>query len=184
MPTDTQIKHCYTDLISIFDNLFGRRYNTILVCGDDEPVYLPADEDHPANRIIFAHGYFASALHETAHWCIAGGRRRKMVDFGYWYRPDGRTAQQQQEFERVEVKPQALEWSFSTAAGFPFRFSADNLSGEPTDMTPFKHAVREQVLRWQEDGYPKRAAMFIEALINFYGTRDHFGEHAFQTLPL
>ena len=179
----TAISHRYEDLIAIFNGLFRQRYNTILVRGEDEPVYLPADEDHSVNRLIFAHGYFASALHETAHWCIAGPRRRKLTDFGYWYRPDGRTATQQKEFERVEVKPQALEWSFSVAAGFPFRFSADNLSGEPSDMTEFKHAVREQVLVWQQEGYPRRAASFIDALKTFYGTGAQFNQTAFLQLP-
>ncbi len=50
---------------------------------------------------------FASALHEISHWCIAGKARRELVDFGYWYCPDGRDAMTQSQFEDVEVKPQA-----------------------------------------------------------------------------
>ena len=34
---------------------------------------------------------------------------------------------QQQAFERVEVKPQALEWLFNLCCGHRFRISADNL---------------------------------------------------------
>ncbi|MEA7548766.1 elongation factor P hydroxylase, partial [Salmonella enterica subsp. enterica serovar Anatum] len=43
--------------------------------------------------------------YEISHWCIAGKARRELVDFGYWYCPDGRDAQTQSQFEDVEVKP-------------------------------------------------------------------------------
>ncbi|MDJ0839725.1 MAG: elongation factor P hydroxylase [Acidobacteriota bacterium] len=166
--------HRVGDLIRIFDKLFRETYNTVLVRGEDEPVYLPADDDHPRHRIIFAHGYYASALHEIAHWCVAGRRRRLLEDFGYWYMPDGRTASEQAEFEKVEVKPQALEWIFSAACGKSFRFSADNLNGEPHDMGPFKQAVHNQVKTYFRQGLPKRAAMLVAELIEFYGTKDRF----------
>ncbi len=39
--------------------------------------------------------FFASALHEISHWCVAGKARREQVDFGYWYCPDGRDAMTQ-----------------------------------------------------------------------------------------
>lgn len=57
-------KHRYQDLRVIFDQCFYTDFNTRLVKGDDEPVYLPADADCDHHRVIFAHGYFASALHE------------------------------------------------------------------------------------------------------------------------
>ncbi|SUC30833.1 Protein of uncharacterised function, DUF462 [Providencia rettgeri] len=82
--------HNYQDLINIFDECFGVTYNTRLVKGDDEPIYLPADEAVPYHRIVFAHGFFTSGLHEISHWCIAGEARRQQVDYGYWYCPDGR----------------------------------------------------------------------------------------------
>ncbi|MGC6745047.1 elongation factor P hydroxylase [Escherichia coli] len=47
-------------------------FNTRLIKGDDEPIYLPADAEVPYNRIVFAHGFYASAIHEISHWCIAG----------------------------------------------------------------------------------------------------------------
>src|SRR5690606_39383874 len=53
--------------------------------------YLPASEPDGLARVVFAHGFFASALHEIAHWCIAGDYRRTLHDYGYWYCPDGRT---------------------------------------------------------------------------------------------
>lgn len=101
--------HKYEQLIEIFDGCFADDFNTRLIKGDDEPIYLPADDEVPYNRIVFAHGFYASGLHEISHWCIAGKARRELVDFGYWYCPDGRDAATQGQFEDVEVKPQALE---------------------------------------------------------------------------
>lgn len=166
----TLSQHRYEDLIAIFNNCFQDSHNTCLVKGGDEPIYLPADDLHSHHEIRFAHGFYASALHECAHWLIAGEERRKLVDFGYWYEPDGRTAQQQQAFEKVEVKPQALEWILAVAAGFKFRVSVDNLSGEATDSAPFKQAVHQQVLDYLKQGIPKRANTLRLALSDFYGT--------------
>jgi len=97
--------HNYEQLIEIFDGCFADDFNTRLIKGDDEPIYLPADAEVPYNRIVFAHGFYASGLHEISHWCIAGKARREQVDFGYWYCPDGRDAATQGQFEDVEVKP-------------------------------------------------------------------------------
>ena len=77
-------------LRALFDGLFLASENTCLLQGGAEPVYLPADADHPQNRIVFRLDYAASALHEIAHWCIAGAARRRLIDYGYWYSPDGR----------------------------------------------------------------------------------------------
>ncbi|UTV26994.1 elongation factor P hydroxylase [Photobacterium atrarenae] len=161
--------HNCIDLISIFNQTFLESYNTELVRGTDEPIYLPADEAHPHHRIIFAHGYFASAMHEIAHWCIAGSERRLLEDYGYWYEPDGRTAEKQAEFEKVEIKPQAVEWILSASCGFRFQVSCDNLSGscEP-DRIGFTRKVREQVLRYLEQGIPERAKILSEALREHY----------------
>jgi elongation factor P hydroxylase len=162
--------HHYQDLIDIFNHCFKASYNTRLVKGDDEPIYLPADENRPYHAIFFAHGFFSSALHECAHWLIAGEARRKLVDFGYWYLPDGRTAEQQARFQSVEVKPQALEWILSQAAGHPFRVSLDNLNGETNDTEHFKRAVHQQVAHYCSQGLPTRAQRFRLALCRFYGT--------------
>ena len=160
--------HKICDLINIFNGCFESSYNTHLVCGEDEPIYLPADENNPHNTVVFAHGYFSSALHECAHWLIAGEERRKQIDYGYWYTPDGRSAEQQMEFQLVEVKPQALEWILSMAAGVQFQFSLDNLNGEQTDPEPFKLAVRQQVLHYETHGLSQRAEIFHMALSDFY----------------
>lgn len=161
--------HYYEDLITIFHACFGANYNTRLVKGDNEPLYLPANDQQNYHAIYFAHGFFSSALHECAHWLIAGEERRKLVDFGYWYAPDGRTAEQQALFQCVEVKPQALEWILSKAAGHLFRVSSDNLNGEEGDTQGFKRAIHEQVCYYCAVGLPERAKTLRDALSTFYG---------------
>nr|WP_210396454.1 elongation factor P hydroxylase [Motiliproteus sediminis] len=160
--------HCCDPLIELFNDLFATTENTQLVRGADEPLYLPATEQHPRHRIIFAHGYFASALHEIAHWLVAGPERRLQQDFGYWYRPDGRSAAEQAEFEQVEVKPQALEWILARACGFRFRTSSDNLSGEGGDPEGFRRAVLAQVRRYLQQGLNPRADRLVRALAGRY----------------
>jgi len=160
--------HHPDDLITLFNQSFLKNHNTMLAYGEDEPIYLPANENQPHNIIYFAHGFFNSALHECAHWMIAGAERRKLVDFGYWYIPDGRNAEQQALFQQVEVKPQALEWIFSQAAGSKFEFSFDNLNAPTEDYEIFKNAVTQQMLDYQQNGLPKRARVFYEALLEFY----------------
>ncbi len=150
-------------LIGLFNQTFVS-FNTILVEGDEEPIYLPADQRFSQHRVVFAHGFYASALHEIAHWCIAGNARRQLEDYGYWYHPDGRDQSLQQKFERVEVKPQAIECAFSKVAGRTFQVSVDNLSGYQSDRQAFSQAVQQQFLDFQKQGFPSRAQQFIEAL--------------------
>jgi elongation factor P hydroxylase len=157
-----------TMLITLFDQCFAHTCNTRLVCGEGEPIYLPADSDCPYHRVVFAHGFFASALHEIAHWCVAGEARRQQIDYGYWYAPDGRDATQQREFEQVEVKPQALEWIFTRATKRRFRISVDNLNGVETDPTEFRRAVYERVLYHCQHGLNSRAQQFRQVLVNYF----------------
>jgi len=159
---------CCDQLIALFNTLFQERYNTILVKGEDEPIYLPADEEHPHHRVIFAHGFFASALHEIAHWCVAGAERRKLEDFGYWYKPDGRTADEQALFERVEVAPQALEWIMAQASGLKFNFSADNLSAGIGASDSFKQNVHAKVQSYLANGLPERHGMLVSAMLSHF----------------
>ncbi|MBA3537932.1 MAG: elongation factor P hydroxylase [Tatlockia sp.] len=164
--------HHYQDLINLFNNCFSLKYNTRLVKGDNEPLYLPAADDRPYHQLFFAHGFFSSALHECSHWLIAGEERRKLVDFGYWYEPDGRSIEQQKLFQQVEVKPQALEWIFSVAAKHSFRVSIDNLEGKETESKSFKDAVYQQVLSLCQQGLSPRAELFHQTLCRFYGNAD------------
>lgn len=172
------MNHQYQDLIEIFNQTFYRDYNTKLELGGDEPIYLPADEQVSYHRIIFARGFYASALHEIAHWCVAGPQRRLLEDFGYWYEPDGRTAQVQAEFEKVEIRPQAYEWILAMSAGFPFTVSCDNLNGDfEPDRLAFMTKVHREVLNILEQGLPLRVKMLSDALRAFYQTPALLPEH-------
>ncbi|MDI5935961.1 elongation factor P hydroxylase [Halomonas kalidii] len=161
--------HRLEDVIALFDGLFQGPFDTRLVRGGDEPLYLPADDACRWHRVIFARGFFASALHEVSHWCIAGARRRGLEDYGYWYLPDGRDAVEQQDFEAVEVAPQALELLFSRACGLRFHVSVDNLGGEvDVDHDAFRARVEARSARYEREGLPARAAAFRTALEGFY----------------
>jgi len=164
------MRHQYQDLIPLFHDTFFKEYNTQLIKGGDEPLYLPAGADCHYHQIIFARGYYASAFHEIAHWCQAGEARRLLEDFGYWYIPDGRNEQQQKKFEQVEIIPQAIEWAFNVAAQKKFHVSSDNLDGFQADTNGFKKKVLQQVQVFLKQGFPSRAKQFIEALAKFYNT--------------
>jgi elongation factor P hydroxylase len=152
------------ELLASLNPWLESHWNTSLVAAVNEPLYLPASKDNEYHQIQFAHGYFNSALHELSHWCLAGAARRLKPDYGYWYEPDGRTAEQQKLFEQVEIKPQAIEWHFTNACNRTFNISADNLTGEPVDLTSFTQAVTNQMHWYQEHGLPPRAAELARLL--------------------
>lgn len=184
------------DLIDLFNGVFLGSHDTCLIGGADEPEYRPADTESAYHRIIFRQDYVSSALHEVAHWCIAGQSRRLCLDYGYWYVPDGRSQKEQSLFEQVERKPQALEWIFSRAAGVRFRVSEDNLdigvdadgdggldleagasiglgtnesSDENTAQSSlrFKQGIVEQAQEYCLKGLNERAERFLVALYSF-----------------
>ncbi|WP_201546367.1 elongation factor P hydroxylase [Psychrobacter immobilis] len=153
-------------LIALFNTLFADQ-EVILVRGAGEPEYFPAKDNQPA-RIEFANGFFQSALHELSHFFIAGKQRRQLSDFGYWYAPDGRTAAQQQAFERVEIKPQALECLFSLACGRDFQVSQDNLFADfDTSTSTFAHDVYQQAKAYitKPHTLPRDAKTLLQALL-------------------
>lgn len=163
---------CASRLQNVFDRCFSVPENTLLCGGAAEPFYAPAAGPGEPHRLYYREDFFASALHEVAHWCIAGPARRLLPDFGYWYAPEGRDAGQQAAFEAVEVAPQALEWCFATACGYRFQVSTDNLAAErgaPADHRAFKAAVCREALRRASQGLPPRAARFHAALQTEFG---------------
>lgn len=165
-------------LVSLFNDLFTQSEETIVVGDANEPLYAPKYTDHVGiielasdkpvpldmHRIYFRHDYVSSLLHEVAHWCIAGAERRNQLDYGYWYSPDDRSQPQQKAFEKVEVKPQAIERLFSIACAIPFRVSADNLSLKDYDTRPFSEAVLKQSQIYMREGLPVRAEMFLNGI--------------------
>lgn len=156
------------DLERLFAQAFAQDFQTRLVGGAEEPLYQPGDINDP-HQIHYRHDYFASALHEVAHWCVAGSQRRLQTDYGYWYAEDGRSEEQQRLFEQVEIQPQALEWIFSKASGRPFRVSADNLAQGLGPSPVFKEAIFRACQDYCAQGLPPRPARFVAELAKHYG---------------
>lgn len=161
-------------IVTVFNACFAAAtgLNTRLRGGAHEPFYRPAGGEAAFHVVEFTRDYAASALHEAAHWCVAGPARRLLPDYGYWYAPDGRTAEQQAEFERVEVKPQALEWIFSEACGLRFRVSADNLEAGLGASEEFKHRIWQQVQHYCTEGVNERAERFARSLAVYFERPD------------
>lgn len=156
------------DIVKLFNNTFFDAFNTKLVAGGEEPLYQPANKLIPYHQIIFAHDYFASALHEVSHWLVAGETRRQQVDYGYWYVPDGRDQFQQAEFEKVEVLPQAIEWALAISCGLKFDVSSDNLSGIVINRLAFKKKVYQRALLLLETGFSVRTEQLLVACRSYY----------------
>lgn len=116
-----------TNLINIFENLLP---TLSIIGGADEPYYQAPKENEKA-KIFFKEDYPRSLLHEMAHYCLAGQRRRKLDDYGFWYSPCGRNADEQSLFEKVEARPQGLEKAMCEAIGSDFSPSLDDFSGRP-----------------------------------------------------
>lgn len=158
-----------SDIERVFNATFGESCNTVLLGGAPEPFYRPADADDPRHRICYREDFVSSSLHEIAHWLVAGPERRLLPDWGYWYAPDGRDAEQQQQFEQVEVKPQALEWLLNIACGLPFRVSLDNLGEHAGDGRLFKDRVYRQACDYLRDGVNARTLQLYAALAAAFG---------------
>jgi len=195
------MSHYASDLEALFNHAFLTSHNTRLVGGGDEPLYQPSvclnrSQDSAEIRsqlklgrpdarehlnateshIYYREDFFASALHEVAHWCIAGEQRRKLIDYGYWYEPDGRSPSRQADFQIAECKPQALEWIFSIICRSDFSVSLDNLQSNDTlqskeasrNTALFVTMVQQTVLEYCASGLPLRAQVFAITLQDFY----------------
>lgn len=147
-----------------FNDELGRRFRTRLSGGHAEPLYLP-----PAGTcwgaLHYRRDHSASALHEVAHWCVAGAGRRRLVDFGYEYVPAPRTLSQQVEFLRGEEQVQALECWFAEAAGVDFCCSFDDVEDHFVALrSSFQAAVYRALQQLRANGAPPRAEQFRRSL--------------------
>jgi elongation factor P hydroxylase len=146
----------------VFNDCFFSTEATLLVGGAVEPFFAPGS---PA-QIHFREDFVRSALHEVAHWCVAGARRRRLPDYGYWYAPEGRTGAQQAAFFSVEARPQAIESIFCDACGVDFSPSVDNVEGNVSAL--MLKAFFTRIARWRSHfhahGLPARAALFCQCL--------------------
>lgn len=153
-----------SSLVKLLNDEFLIRFNTQIIGGFDEPFYKAHANGKPA-EIQFSYDYIRSALHELSHWCVAGEERRKLDDYGYWYAADGRNQQQQDEFFKLEIKPQAIEWAFSIICGVQFEASVDNLNNSVKGIDEFKQNLKMQLHSYLKDGFSKRVGCIL-ALIS------------------
>ncbi|KZX53349.1 transporting ATPase [Halioglobus sp. HI00S01] len=170
----------------VFARCFEATEQTLLAGGASEPYYRPADSAQSQHLLYYREDFFASALHEISHWCLAGIERRQLPDFGYWYAPEGRTPEQQRAFEQVEIKPQSIEWCLSRACGYPFRVSVDNFTPDGTlpDTRWFRAQVLAQAQHWQLHGLPTRAQQIYAALCDEFGTTTALPDQRFTAADL
>jgi elongation factor P hydroxylase len=169
----------HQQIVQCFDDLFANAFQTRLQGGAEEPLYEV--RANGTATIHFRADYASSALHEVAHWCIAGPARRCLEDYGYWYRAN-RDRDQQYQFQCVEARPQALEWIFSVAADVPFRVSADNFDASAASREDMKAMVlaAAQPLR---HATPSRARCFAGALAIVSGRSDYLCVEHYNQLP-
>ncbi len=158
MALDRRIARC-------FNETFARSHGCVMVGGAPEPRYLPERQSPHRAILRYRENFAASALHEAAHWCIAGHRRRSMVDFGYWYAPPPRSDDVQTRFVEVEARVQALERFFSQRIGLEFQPSIDDVSQvDDAALSRFSSAIDLAAARMCAAGLPPRARHFSEAL--------------------
>ncbi len=155
-------------ICELFRKCFQEKFRTEIIGGASEPFYRPAANVDDLNMVYFRADYASSALHEIAHWCIAGAHRRQQADYGYWYFDD-RNLEAQLAFEQSEARPQALEWIFNEASCNQFRVSCDNFDESVLNLDRFRVNVQFEVHRWLKEGLPQRANKFSGALLKLTG---------------
>lgn len=168
-------------IIQVFNESLGARYCVHLKGGGAEPFYRAAKAGAWA-VIVFRADYSASALHEVAHWCVAGARRRCFSDYGYWYSPDGRDAAHQAAFFAVEARPQAIEAAFCEACGVDFSPSVDNVGADiPAEqLSAFEMRIAGWSKVFRDRGLPSRAGRFLSGLERLRATPERLSAGAVQ----
>tara|TARA_A100001037_G_C15007793_1_gene570212 strand:- start:539 stop:1021 length:483 start_codon:yes stop_codon:yes gene_type:complete len=136
------------DIAQSFNEMIGLKYDVKLVGGGDEPRYLPSAEGS-ISKIIYTQNYIRSALHELAHWALAGQARRALDDYGYWYESPPRPRAQQEKFFSAELRVQALEKIYCDILGVRFSVSSDNVG---TDCSEFSNRVANLAYVWSRNG--------------------------------
>lgn len=120
-------------------NAFSAIFPNLTIKGEAEEPFYEAPRANANAVLYFRSNYPRSLLHEISHYCLAGDRRRSLDDFGYWYTPCGRTAEEQQRFELVEARPQGLEKAMCEIVGIKFSPSIDDFSGRPPSESFLQH---------------------------------------------
>lgn len=136
---------CCRFLIDVFSQVFP----ALSIRGEAEEPFYEAPKFGENAILHFRSNYPRSLLHEIAHYCLAGDRRRQLDDFGYWYSPCGRSQEEQAKFEAVEARPQGLEKALCEIVGLKFSPSLDDFSGRPPSKEFLKNidiAYREMLI--------------------------------------
>ena len=170
---------CCEELAALFNTVFEASEQTILVDTDDEPHYLPRDNDRLLYCIFYTKDSYTSLMHEVAHWCRAGFARRQLPDYGYWYQASNRSPEAQQLYVQSESKTQALEWIFCVAAGLPVQIIPEN---QPYSFEPsleFRRSIYEAALHYLQRGLSDRSERFRQALLAHYQKHIVFNESLF-----
>jgi elongation factor P hydroxylase len=157
----------HDEIAARFAATAGRRYDAVLEGGGEEPLYLPPRRGKPA-RIRYTRDYAQSALHELAHWCIAGATRRSLVDYGYWYQPPPRGPEARGRFLAVESRVQGLELLLARVACVRFHVSLDDPGTDPGDFEVGVHTAADA---WMRRGFTARTAAVFAALDDNWRTR-------------
>ena len=169
----------------LFNSTFEKKYRVRLIGGAAEPIYLPPTKKK-TGAICFREDFVSSALHEVAHWCLAGRDRRKMVDFGYEYISPPRDEIAQKIFLQAEARVQGLESLFSEVSGVCFSASLDNLDCDevtakkmPKLVFEFETALETERQNWKLKigrNPSLRAAIFYDSLLEIHtGSSNGFG---------
>ena len=171
---DDSVGGLHMQLAGLFNEVFGERYRVFMHGGFSEPLYLPATPERAFAEIRYTRDHLASVLHEAAHWCIAGARRRGLTDYGYWYQAPPRSPDQRAAFFSMEQRNQALEKLFAAALGLTFEVSHDDPGLPPRDLKAFEERVEARARYLQarlqlrtgssEKSTLPRARMFLQAL--------------------
>ena len=148
------------EVAAVFNCTFSD-HGVVMHGGYREPMYIPGTD---AAEIRYTLNHTASALHEAAHWCIAGRRRRRYTDYGYFYEPPPRSGMDRARFEDVEIEAQSVEVLFAEAAGSQFQPSGDDVGAPLFLVEAFGHRILERARERRQVGLPKRADKFRAAL--------------------
>jgi elongation factor P hydroxylase len=170
----------YSPFIHLFNSEFKDTEATMIAESPDEPIYLPADEINPLNRILYTKDSYTSVLHEISHWCIAGAERRKKVDYGYWYKPESQTPEEAELYKKFESKTHGIEWIFCMAAGVPFHIIPNNVAAGFEISQDLKEGVYAATLNYLNHGLPVHAEQFKKSLLKHYQRESFFNISLFQ----
>ena len=150
----------HSEVAAVFNCTFSD-HSVVMHGGYREPMYIPGMD---VAEIRYTLGHTASALHEAAHWCIAGRRRRRNTDYGYFYEPPPRSGMHRVRFEDVEIEAQSVEVLLAEAAGSQFQPSADDVDVPLFLLEAFSSRILERARERRQVGLPKRADKFRVAL--------------------